>query len=322
MTPPAAPAATLDTTEVEAAIDLDDIIPATPNHGRLGSWKLGIPFVLVHVACLAVVVVGWSPVALGVAVALYLTRAFGITAFYHRCFSHRAFRTNRAVQLAGAVLGAAAAQRGPLWWVAHHRVHHRYTDRPGDVHSPRVSGAAWSHVLWIFAPANQSTDLAQVPDLARYRELRVLDRFHHLVPGILLGATYGLGALLGWLAPGLHTSGPQMLVWGFAISTVALYHSTFAVNSVAHTFGRRRFDTRDDSRNNWLVALLVLGEGWHNNHHRYPVSARQGFARWELDPTWWGIRVLAALKLVHSLRPVPPAILELARRGSSGQRKR
>ncbi|MHB8328914.1 MAG: acyl-CoA desaturase [Acidimicrobiales bacterium] len=288
-------------------------VEARPRAGRAGSWRLGIPFVLVHLACLTVVVVGWSPVALSVCVMLYLTRAFGITGFYHRCFSHRAFRTTRPVQFAGAVLGAAAAQRGPLWWVAHHRVHHKYTDRPGDVHSPRVSGAAWSHVLWIFAPANQATDLTQVPDLARFPELRFLDRFHHLVPAVAGLSTFGLGVLLGWAAPGLHTSGPQMFVWGFAISTVALYHSTFAVNSVAHRFGRRRFDTRDDSRNNWLVSLLVLGEGWHNNHHRYPMSARQGFARWELDPTWMAIRALASLRLASDLRPVPDQILQAAR---------
>ncbi len=285
--------------------------------GRAGSWRLGIPFVGVHLACLAVFLVGWSPVALAVALGLYLVRAFGITGFYHRYFSHQAFRTSRPVQFMGAVLGAAAAQRGPLWWVAHHRVHHRYTDREGDPHSPVVSSKPYSHVLWIFAPDNQATKLDMVPDLAVFPELRFLDRFHHLVPIATAVSTFGLGALLAWADPGMHTSAWQMFVWGFAISTVALYHSTFAVNSVAHRFGKRRYDTRDDSRNNWLVSLLVLGEGWHNNHHRYPMSARQGFSRWEFDPTWLGIRLLAALGLARDLRPVPAHVMAVARPPSS-----
>jgi stearoyl-CoA desaturase (delta-9 desaturase) len=191
------------------------------------------------------------------------------------------------VQLAGAVIGVAAAQRGPLWWVAHHRQHHRYTDRPGDPHSPLVDGFWYSHVLRIFDPDNAETDMGRVQDLARLPELALLDRFEYFVPAALALASFALGAVLGHFAPGLHTSGPQMVAWGFVIPTIALYHSTFAVNSLAHRFGRRRFETPDASRNNWLIAALVLGEGWHNNHHRFPNSARQGIGRFELDPTWW-----------------------------------
>jgi len=280
---------------------------------QLSTIRLGLPFVAVHLGCLAVLVVGWSPVAFAVAVALYMTRAFGITAWYHRCLAHRAFRASRPVQFCGAVLGAAAAQLGPLWWAAHHRVHHRHTDRPGDPHSPRVLGPARSHVLWVFDPANHATDLERVPDLAVYPELRILDRYPHAVPVLTAVATFGLGELLARTAPGLGTNGLQMFVWGFCISTTALYHVTFSVNSIGHRFGRRRYDTTDDSRNNALLALLALGEGWHNNHHRFPGAARQGLARWELDVTWLALRVLGALGLVHDLRPVPAAVLDVAR---------
>ncbi len=270
------------------------------------SWRLGVPFLLVHVAVIGVVFVGWSPVAVAVALASYGVRAFGITAFYHRCFSHRAFRVPRALQLAGAALGAAAAQRGPLWWVAHHRAHHRYTDRAGDPHSPVVDGFWYSHVAWIFDPDNAGTDLTKVRDLARFRELRLLDRFEYVVPAVAAVACVVLGTVLHHLVPGAGTSGPQLLVWGFIIPTVLLYHSTFAVNSLAHRFGRRRFETPDASRNNWMISMVVLGEGWHNNHHRYPTSARQGLSPWEFDPTWWGIRAMATVGLASGVRQ-PPA---------------
>jgi len=284
-----------------------------------GSWRLGVPFVLIHVACLAVIAVGWSPIAVATCIGLYILRIFGITAFYHRCFSHRAFRVSRRVQFLGACLGASAAQRGPLWWAAHHRRHHRATDRPGDPHSPVQDGLIYSHVLWMFEPDNQATNEALVSDLAAYPEMRLLDRFHHLVPALTAVGVFGLGVLLGRLWPGSRTSGPQMLVWGFCISTVLAYHATFAVNSLGHKVGRRTFATADDSHNNWWLALLTLGEGWHNNHHRFPGAARAGFSPWEMDPTWIVLRVLARMGLVHDLRPVPPRLLAAssarARRG-------
>lgn len=266
------------------------------------SARLGVPFALVHVAALGTLVVGWSWIALVVAALSYVTRGFGITAFYHRCLAHRSFRVPRLVQFGGAVLGAAAAQRGPLWWVAHHRAHHRYTDRRGDPHSPLVDGFLYSHVLWIFERENASTDLARVPDLARFPELRFLDRYEHLVPAVTAVSMFTLGGALKVVAPSLGTSAFQLLEWGFVIPTLVLYHTTFAVNSLAHRFGSRRFETADESRNNWLIALVILGEGWHNNHHRFPASARQGLARLELDPTWWGIRALQVLGLASSVR--------------------
>jgi len=269
--------------------------------------RVGVPFVLVHLGVLGLFFVGWSWTALAACAVSYGARMLGITVFYHRGFAHRAFVMSRPVQLVGALLGAAAAQRGPLWWAATHRVHHRFTDRPGDPHSPVVDGFWQSHVGWLFRPP-PTTRAAAVTDLERFPELRLVDRAHHVVVLALAVATLSAGALLARLDPALHTSGSQMLVYGFFVSTVLLYHATFSVNSVAHRFGRRRFETRDASRNNGLVALLTMGEGWHNNHHRYPPSARQGLGRFELDPAWWCIRAMAALHLVSGLRPVPKSV--------------
>lgn len=282
--------------------------------GRGGSWRLGTPFALVHLSCLAVIVVGWSPVAAGVCAGLYLIRMFGITAFYHRCFSHRAFTVSRPVRLIGACVAASAAQRGPLWWVAHHRRHHRATDRPGDPHSPVVDTLSYSHVWWMFAPANQATDLQLVADLAAFRELRLLDRWHHVAPAVLAGLTFCTGAVIGALWPGSGTSGPQMLIWGFSVSTVLVYQATFAVNSLGHKVGNRTFPTRDESHNIWWLAVLTLGEGWHNNHHRYPGGARAGFSRRQVDPTWMVLRFLAWAGAVRNLRPVPAELLVASKR--------
>ncbi len=280
---------------------------------RAAWWQLGLPFLLVHVAAvLGVVLVGWSPLVLVAAAVSYLTRAFGITGFYHRCFSHRAFKVGRPVQLVGALLGAAAAQKGPLWWVGHHRVHHRHSDEPGDVHSPR-HGFWHSHVLWVFSPANERQRVEEVSDLAAFGELRWIDRFHYVVTFTFASAWFVLGVVLHAIAPGLDVDGPRLLVWGFFVPTVALYHATFSVNSIAHRLGRRRYETSDDSRNNWVIALVALGEGWHNNHHKFPPGARQGWARWELDPTWLVIRALERVGLARELRPVPAAVMAVAR---------
>jgi stearoyl-CoA desaturase (delta-9 desaturase) len=243
---------------------------------------------------------------------------FAITAFYHRYFAHRAFRMSRGMQFVAAVLGNTAAQRGPLWWAAHHRKHHKTSDTPDDVHSARHRGFLWSHLLWWATRRGWRTDLAQVPDWARYPELRWLDRFDTVVPVLFAAAMFGLGALLGRCAPGLGVDGWQCLVWGFFVSTVVLYHATFTVNSLSHRFGSQRYATGDDSRNNPWLALLTFGEGWHNNHHHYPVSTRQGFFWWEVDLTFWLLRLLAAVGLVTDLRPVPAAV----RDGHGGARRR
>lgn len=276
-------------------------------------WVRVLPFVALHVACVLVVWAGFSWIALAVALALYAVRMFGITAFYHRYLSHRAYRLGRGTQFVFALLGAAAAQRGPLWWAAHHRNHHRVSDGPDDPHSPLRAGFWWSHAGWFLARVHFKTRLELVRDWARVPELRFLDRFDALVPIALAGATYLLGWCLERWAPGLGTNGFQMFVWGFLISTVVLYHATFTINSLSHTFGSRRFETRDASRNNVWLALLTFGEGWHNNHHHYPRSARQGFYWWEIDLSYMTLRALSFIGLVHDLQPVPARVLERRR---------
>ncbi|MFY9342556.1 MAG: acyl-CoA desaturase [Planctomycetota bacterium] len=283
--------------------------PLAPPPARLPgeriSWRRIWPFLLLQACCGLVFLVGWSPVAVIVCAALYLVRMFGITAFYHRYFSHRTFRAGRVVQFLGALLGASATQRGPLWWAAHHRKHHRFSDTPQDVHSPHAHGFWWSHIGWIAARRNYKTDLSQVPDLARFPELRLLDRFDLVVPLLLLGSMLGLGWLLEAVAPQLGTNALQMGVWGFCISTTLLFHVTASVNSLAHLLGKRVWPTKDKSKNSFVLALLTLGEGWHNNHHWCPGTVRQGFRWWEVDISYYTLRVMALLGLVSELNPMP-----------------
>ncbi len=279
-------------------------------------WLRIAPFVALHLACFAALWTGVSATALAVCAGLYLIRMFAITAGYHRYFSHRSYRLTRPAQFVLAVLGASAAQRGPLWWAAHHRHHHEYSDAPADAHSPRHLGFLHSHVGWFTTRRHHPTQLARVPDLARFPELRFLDRRDTLVPLALAGALWALGALLEARAPQLGTSGAQLFVWGFCISTVLLFHATGTINSLAHRWGSRRYATADDSRNNALLALLTLGEGWHNNHHRYPHAARQGFRWYEFDPTWLVLRALQAAGIVREPRPVPRAVLDEGRAGA------
>ena len=276
-------------------------------------WLRALPFIAMHIACGAAWWVGVSPVAIGVAVALYALRMFALTGFYHRYFSHRTFQTSRTVQFVFAVIGASCGQRGPLWWAAHHRNHHRHADTPLDPHSPRQHGFWWSHAGWFLTPKAFPTDWQRIPDLAKFPELRWLDRFDTIVPLGLALSLFLLGQALHRWAPDLGTDGWQLLVWGFFISTTVLFHATVTINSLAHRFGRRRFDTRDDSRNNAYLALITFGEGWHNNHHFFPGSARQGFTWWELDITFLGLRMLAALGLVRELKLVPAWVMDKAR---------
>lgn len=276
---------------------------------RIDWWRV-IPFVGLHIACLSLIWVGWSWFAVTFALVLYALRMFAITGFYHRYFAHKAFQTSRLGQLIFAIIGATAVQRGPLWWAAHHRDHHVHSDQEDDAHSPVQHGFFWSHMGWFLSSANFATKFERVKELAKFPELRFLDRFDILVPIAFAIAIYVFGELLASYAPHLKTNGPQLLVWGFVISTVVLYHATFSVNSLAHVWGKRRYQTRDHSRNNFLIALLTLGEGWHNNHHHYPGAAKQGFYWWEIDFTYYGLRILAALGLIWNLRTVPTDIRE------------
>jgi stearoyl-CoA desaturase (Delta-9 desaturase) len=259
-------------------------------------YPSAIPFVLVHLACVAAIWTGitWQAVAIGIA--LYWLRIFAIGAGYHRYFSHRAFATSRAFQFILALLAQSTAQKSVLWWAAKHRHHHLHSDTERDVHSPRHRGFLYSHVGWIFVRRHAKTDLVKVADFARYPELMWLHRYE-LVPAIALGVLCWL--IAGW--PGL--------VVGFFWSTVILYHATFCINSLAHVLGRKRYVTGDDSRNNWLLAVFTMGEGWHNNHHACQSSVRQGFRWWEFDPTFYILKVLSWLRVVWDLKRPPEAVL-------------
>jgi stearoyl-CoA desaturase (delta-9 desaturase) len=278
-------------------------------------WPRSIPFVLMHLVCFAVIWVGVSPIAVWMAVGLYFVRMFAITAFFHRYFSHKTFSTSRAFQFVMAVWGATSVQRGALWWAGTHRHHHLHSDDPEDKHSPVVDGFWWSHIGWITAKKNFPTDYRRIPDLAKYPELVFLNRFDTLVPALAGLTIYGVGAWLG--AHGYDTNGPQLLVWG-VISTVVLFHGTGCINSLAHVFGTKRFRTTgDESRNSFILTLITLGEGWHNNHHRYQATTKQGFYWWEFDPTYYLLKLLSWLGLIWGLKGVPASVYEEAARAPS-----
>jgi stearoyl-CoA desaturase (delta-9 desaturase) len=252
--------------------------------------------------------VGWSWAAVATAVFLYFARMFAITGLYHRYFCHRAFHTSRAMQFVFALIGLTAVQRGPLWWAAVHRHHHAHSDDEHDVHSPGMKGFLWAHIGWLTSSRNFPTDYRLVKDLVKYPELVFLNRFDLIGPLILLAGLYGFGAALEAFAPALGTSGWQMVVWGFFISTTVLFHGTCLVNSLAHCFGNKRFDNGDDSRNSLLIALVTLGEGWHNNHHQYQASARQGFYWWEVDISYYIIRLMGVFGIVWNIKQVPAGV--------------
>ena len=286
----------------------DSCVPLEPSTQAEKSSRVHIPgknYLALHLVCLGVIWVGWSWTAVWVATGLYLVRMFAITGFYHRYFSHRSFETSRFWQFCFAVLGNSSSQRGPLWWASHHRHHHKYADTEADVHSPSRHGFWWSHIGWLTDQANFHTRWDYVKDWAKFQELVWLDRFDKVVP-ILLGVTlFGLGELLAYTSPQLGTNGAQLVIWGFFISTVVLFHGTCTINSLSHLFGFRRYDTSDTSRNNPWLALITLGEGWHNNHHHYAISTRQGFFWWEFDITYYFLVILSWLGIVRNLRPVP-----------------
>ena len=263
----------------------DDIIyPAT------------LPFILVHLTALGAVFTGVTVQALVLAVVLYFVRIFAIGAGYHRYFAHRAYSTSRVFQFVLAFLAQSSAQKSVLWWAEKHRNHHLHSDTPLDTHSPRHKGFWFSHVGWMFTPRHDQFDPKRVGDLYKYPELRWLAEYE-LVPALVLGVLAFL--IGGW--PGL--------IVGFVWSTVAVYHGTFAINSVAHVFGRKRYVTGDDSRNNWMLAVFTMGEGWHNNHHAFQSSVRQGFRWWEWDPTYYLLKALSWTGLIWDLKAPPESVL-------------
>jgi stearoyl-CoA desaturase (delta-9 desaturase) len=277
--------------------------PLPPRSGSAPRWRTALPFLGCHAIPLLAFVTGVSRRAVVLALVLYLVRMFFITAGYHRYFAHRTYRMARVPQFVMAFGGTTAVQQGPLWWASHHRDHHRYADTERDPHSPE-RGFWWAHIGWLLSGRFGGTDLENIDDFAKFPELRWINRFDWLGPWTL--------GLLSFLIAGW--SG---LVIGFFASTVVLWHTTFSVNSFAHLFGRRRYATADTSRNSLPVALLTFGEGWHNNHHHYPASARQGFAWYELDISYLLLRLLALVGIVHDLRK-PPAKARSAKRVRAG----
>jgi len=269
--------------------------PQAPAHDDI-VYPETIPFLLVHLACFGAIWTGvtWQAALLGVV--LYVVRMFGVTAGYHRYFSHRTFRTSRVAQFLLGWLAQTTAQLGILWWAAKHRHHHRHSDTELDVHSPRQHGFLYAHMGWIFTERHDATDVEAVPDLTKFPELVWLNA-HPYLPALTLAAASWL--IAGW--PGV--------VVGFLWSTVALYHGTFMINSLAHVHGRVRYVTGDDSRNNWWLSIITLGEGWHNNHHAYQRSTRQGFFWWEFDPTFYALKALSWLRVVWDLGAPPPEVV-------------
>lgn len=268
-----------------------------------GSWRdyvrlTTVGFALVHVAAIVCAIVWWSWAGVALAIGSYFVRMVVVTGAYHRYFAHRAFKTSRAFQFVLAVLAQTAGQKGVIWWASHHRWHHKTSDTPRDIHSARQRGFWYSHVGWILSSDWNGTDASLVKDLERYPELRFLNlRGMEVVPMTVLGAAIFLFA-------GMHA-----YVWGFLVSSVLVWHGSFCVNSLAHLVGRRRYATSDDSRNSWLLALATTGEGWHNNHHHYPSSARQGFRWWEIDLTYYVLWLLERAGLVWDLRRPTAAAL-------------
>jgi stearoyl-CoA desaturase (Delta-9 desaturase) len=276
-----------------------DVVKALPMRDELRGY---LPFLVMHVGSLAVFFTGISPAAVLVAISLYWVRMFAITAFYHRYFAHRTYKTSRWMQFIMALWANTSVQKGALWWASHHRHHHRHSDLPTDTHSALQRGFWWSHMGWVAVQANMPTDYDRIKDFAKFPELVWLNRMDWLGPALLLIglATFGQLAPASW-----HTSGWQMVAWGFFLSTAVLYHGTFSINSLAHVWGTRRYKTADESRNNLWLALITMGEGWHNNHHFYQGTVRQGFYWWEVDVTFYILKVASWFGLVWDLHPVP-----------------
>jgi stearoyl-CoA desaturase (Delta-9 desaturase) len=268
-----------------------------------GFWRvylnpLTLPYWGVHVlAIVGLVTLGFSWLGLGIALACYVPMMFFVTGAYHRYFSHRSYKTSRWFQFVLALGATMTAQKGPLWWAAHHRVHHKLSDEPGDLHSVKQSGFWWAHHGWILAGGLDDTDFSRIKDFAKYPELRVLNKLW-MLPVITVAVVAFL--IAGWYG----------LIWAFAVPTVLCWHGTFTINSLSHLWGNRRYNTTDDSRNNPVLAVITMGEGWHNNHHHYQVSARQGFFWWEIDCTYYVLRALAAVGLIWDLHGVPDHIRE------------
>lgn len=276
-----------------------------PSHedGKV-EWFRCLPYVIIHLGCILAFFFPFTLPCILIALLSYGVRMFAITAFYHRYFSHRSFKTSRLVQFIGATVACSSGQRGPLWWAAHHRRHHKHSDTDIDVHSPHTKSFFWSHTLWFMTDYAVPTFLKEIPDWLKFQELRFLNRFDWIPVLALASSCYWIGDS-AWFQDITGLTAMTTFIWGFLVPTILLYHATFAVNSIAHIFGSRRYDTKDESKNNFWLALFTLGEGWHNNHHFYPASARQGFRKREIDLTYYLLRFFSLFGIVSDLKPVP-----------------
>lgn len=271
-----------------------------PAKGQVMSVVIGMA--VFHLACLGVLFVGFSWTALAVAVFMYVFRGMGVTIGFHRLLAHRSFKTNRFIQFLLAFAGSLAVQGGPLWWVAHHREHHAETDTDEDIHSPVTRGMWQAHMGWMMTDAAFNEKGNNSRDLHKFPEIKFLQRHYvWLIVGQIV-FLFGLGAGLNALFPNLGTSGMQLVIWGFFVSTVFTWHVTFMVNSVCHRWGSQPYDTGDASTNNVFIGVLGFGEGWHNNHHFYPSSARHGLRWWQVDVSWYTIRLMEMIGLVQDAK--------------------
>lgn len=271
---------------------------------RVGTYLNIVGIALIHLGTIWAFLRGADLGLIGLAVAFYFMRMFAITAGYHRYFAHRSYKTSRAMQFLLALLGTSATQKGPLWWASTHRVHHKYSDTERDVHSPKQRGFWYSHMGWWLSSEHEKTNLSLIKDFAKYPELRFIDRFHWIGVLLAMAIAYAIRGFDGFL-------------WGYVVSTCFLLHGTFTINSLAHVYGSRRYETSDTSRNNFWLALITMGEGWHNNHHYYQSSANQGFYAFEIDASYYVLKAMSWVGLVRDLRKPPRHVLEL---GSKGKR--
>jgi stearoyl-CoA desaturase (Delta-9 desaturase) len=263
--------------------------------------------------------VAFHPVDAALLVAFYVVCAFGTTIGFHRYFTHRGFETRAPVKATLAILGCMTMQGPVTQWVTDHRKHHALSDRPGDPHSPHVGhgegplafvkGFVHAHVGWLFTQLGMEQGREYGRDLYEDRLVRTIDRMY--LAWVVL--TFGLPFVIAYLVGGTLAAGIEGLVWGGLLRVFLYQHATFSVNSVCHMFGHKDFRSRDEARNNWVVALLVFGEGWHNNHHAFPSSARHGLRKHQLDPSWWVIRGLERVGMVWDVKVPDEAQLERRR---------
>ncbi|NOQ72984.1 MAG: acyl-CoA desaturase [Crocinitomix sp.] len=278
-------------------------------------FKKEIGFLLVHLAPLLVFWTGVTSFDWILCISLYFIRMFFVTGGYHRYFSHSTYKTSRFVQFLIAFWAETSLQKGVLHWAANHRTHHRYSDTPKDPHSKKIYGFWYSHIGWIIGPDYKETKLNLIKDFAKYPELLWLNKYHLIPPLTLLIGVFLVGGYVNASAAGVEISimsimshGLSSLVIGFFLSTVILFHGTFSINSLMHMIGRKRYESNDESKNNLVLALITLGEGWHNNHHYYQSTVRQGFYWWEIDITFYILKFFSWFGIVWDLKPVPKHI--------------